>query len=275
MKQRIHVDSREDGRLVLKAVGAALGLAGALMMVFGLFASGGGSTALAHMECSGPGWGSEEGDPLVTVNADEGNVINRICIQAGGGDEHEVDTAEDGTFLDGCFEVEGIGATPVTVTRIGAESPDCQAISHVDFLQDPEATPTATVETPTATVETPTATVETPTATVETPTATVETPTATVETPTVTVETPTPTEEVAAAVDTPAPTVTEEAVVLAETPIPTATEEAAVLGAQELPSTGSGGPTGSAATKWVEIGAVMVALGVGLLLTSWRLGIQN
>lgn len=163
------------------------------------------------------------------------------------------------------------------VIEINENAVDHHLANHVkkagfigdDFVIEDGDLALCTAATATATVETPTATVETPTATVETPTATVETPTATVETPTATVETPTPTEEAAAAVET--PTATEEAAVLAETPVPTATEEAAVLAAQELPATGSGGASDSGLSRWVAVGAVMIAAGLGLLMTSWRL----
>jgi hypothetical protein len=40
---------------------------------------------------------------------------------------------DDGTYEDGCYEVEGVGSPTVTVTRL-LDGSSCQAISHIDII---------------------------------------------------------------------------------------------------------------------------------------------
>lgn len=69
---------------------------------------------------------------------------------------------------DGCYQVNGLGTSLVTVFKIGPDSPQCQDISHVEFYAGVIPTPTDTAtNTPTPT-DTPTPTntaTNTPTAT--------------------------------------------------------------------------------------------------------------
>ncbi len=137
----------------------------------------------------------EDGSDGFTYEGD--TVITRVIIKAGSAQSTDgnqcTEFTEDGE--NGCYEVEGLGTTSVTVTKIG-DGPDCKDISHASFYADSEEEPTPT-PTPTPTPEptpTPTPTPEpTPTPTPEESDETSDpTPTPTPEpTPT---PTPTPTQ---------------------------------------------------------------------------------
>jgi hypothetical protein len=106
--------------------------------------------------------GSEDGGAgdEVTVTAEEGQVIDAICIKSGEGaiegEKHSGLITEDGT-IDGCYVVDGLGTDEVTVTRVDDE--DCKEISHVDFRVATAPTPTPTpTPTPFEPTPTPTAT---------------------------------------------------------------------------------------------------------------------
>jgi hypothetical protein len=158
-------------RTTTPALFAALRLIAVLSLVFSaaillgpavVLADGNGSsdacTALAGNEDGGAG-------DLVTISADEGQVINEICIKSGKdaieGEKHSDLITEDGT-IDDCYVVAGLGTDEVTVTREDDEA--CKGISHVDYgtagAPTPTPTPTPTPEvTPTPTPEvTPTPT---------------------------------------------------------------------------------------------------------------------
>jgi hypothetical protein len=108
--------------LILAAIlaAAAIGFMGG-----GVSADGNGSPE----DCEGGP--SITGDPEASYDAGDGNIVEGVCIKSG---QLHTDVLEDGTYEDGCYEVDGVGTQEVTVTRVGDESPDCQAISHVDLI---------------------------------------------------------------------------------------------------------------------------------------------
>jgi hypothetical protein len=93
-------------------------------------------------------------DPSLVVAADDqggaagfsigvaGEIVG-VCVQTEDG--HSTLVSEDGTALDGCVTVSGIGSSQVLISR----SPDCAALTHVDvfFLPVPDE-PVIQPETP-------------------------------------------------------------------------------------------------------------------------------
>jgi hypothetical protein len=118
--------------------------------------------------------GSVEGDPEASFDVGAGNVVTGVCIKTGQTPHSgPLDNGTyDGAFNpvapdsdDACYEVEGVGTREVTVTRVGDESPQCQAISHIDVIFAPSngttTTTTTTVPKTTTTTTVPKATTTT------------------------------------------------------------------------------------------------------------------
>jgi hypothetical protein len=167
--------ANERGR-VLGGVGGVLALLGVVLLLVTF--NGGPTPVLGDGEGSPAACDDEPGSvdgsvgmggagDSVTHDVGDGNIATGVCIKAG---QLHTGPLENG-FYDGegnsvaeanaCYEVEGVGTQEVTVTRVGAEGPACQDISHIDVLFEEEETPTST---PTSTA-TPTTTAVTPTAT--------------------------------------------------------------------------------------------------------------
>jgi hypothetical protein len=74
-----------------------------------------------------------------TFNPPGDLIVTGVCIKSA---DHSGVISSDGTFGfpgkdQDCYTISGINGLSVTVTRTGEESPDCQAISHVDVLTEP------------------------------------------------------------------------------------------------------------------------------------------
>lgn len=79
---------------------------------------------------------STAGDPVATYDAGEGNIVNGVCIKSGAnmfdGNKHS-EVLGNGTYEDGCYDVDGVGTQVVSVTRLLSGN-TCQAISHIDLI---------------------------------------------------------------------------------------------------------------------------------------------
>jgi hypothetical protein len=215
----------------------------------------------------------------ISFNAGAGNIVTGVCIKSA---DHSGELG-NGPFSfsdEPCYMVSGVGGQTVTVTRVEPDSPDCQALSHIDVRVEEEVTQ---ANTPTSVPNTPT--------TVP-PTTVPNTPT-TVP-PTSVPPTSTPTEEATEEAETP-PTSTPTADVIIIIPQATATAEAVVSGAPPqapidveeeeavsevageqrvtaLPSTGSGPvESNSDRSAFFWTGIVLLSASAGLALTSWRM----
>jgi hypothetical protein len=227
----------------------------------------------------------------ITFDAGEGNIVTGVCIKSA---DHSGELG-NGPFSfsdEPCYMVSGVGGQTVTVARVEPDSPECQALSHIDVRVEEEVTQ---VNTPTSVPPTNTPTTVPPTSVPPTSTPTGEA-TEAPETPTTTPEaTATPTEEATEEAEIP-PTSTPQTIVII--PQATATEEAVVSGAPPqapidveeeeavesaasvsevagvtaLPATGSG-PVDSnpARSAFFWTGIVLLSASAGLALTSWRM----
>jgi hypothetical protein len=85
----------------------------------------------------------DPGDTVI-LTAPAGQVITTVAIKAG---TPCFTFTEDGS-VPGCYTVEGIGTSSVTVTRIGS-GPDCKEISHIEFITSTGPPPPTTTTTTT------------------------------------------------------------------------------------------------------------------------------
>jgi hypothetical protein len=128
----------------------------ALMAVGFLVAFFGGGILSSSTALAGPGGGvgnclggdatktpDDPGD-VVILTAPDGQVITTVSIKAG---TPCFTFTADGS-VPGCYTVEGIGTSSVTVTRIGS-GPSCREISHVEFLTSTGPPPPTTTTTTT------------------------------------------------------------------------------------------------------------------------------
>jgi hypothetical protein len=128
----------------------------ALMAVGFLVAFFGGGILSSSTALAGPGGGvgnclggdatktpDDPGD-VVILTAPAGQVITTVSIKAG---TPCFTFTADGS-VPGCYTVEGIGTSSVTVTRIGS-GPSCKEISHVEFLTSTGPPPPTTTTTTT------------------------------------------------------------------------------------------------------------------------------
>jgi hypothetical protein len=128
----------------------------ALMAVGFLVAFFGGGILSSSTALAGPGGGlgnclggdatktpDDPGD-VVILTAPDGQVITTVSIKAG---TPCFTFTADGS-VPGCYTVEGIGTSSVTVTRIGS-GPSCKEISHVEFLTSTGPPPPTTTTTTT------------------------------------------------------------------------------------------------------------------------------
>jgi len=229
---------------------------------------------------------------LITYNAGVGLIVDGVCIKSGAGTfdgRTHSGVLGNGTFDSGCYQVTGVGAQVVTVTRL---NDSCQGLSHIDVVVRVPATSTPTATQPVATATQPVATATQQVVATSTPTNTPEatnTPTNTpgaTSTPTNTPEatnTPTNTPEATSTpTNTPSPTETVETVIV-EIPQPpaaivevevTAQPPAApveqVLGVQQVitpPNTGDAGLADSEHSRSFITQLLMLA-GVAGLVTA-------
>lgn len=109
----------------------ALGLASLAGFSATTFADGNGSPAGC---LNGPSVEGNEDE--LTFNAGSGNVVDGVCIKSGsnmfGGNQHS-NVLGNGTYENGCYQVEGVGTQTVTVTRL-LSGPSCQGLSHIDVI---------------------------------------------------------------------------------------------------------------------------------------------
>ena len=142
-----------------------MALLGAIVLVTALLAGGArpvqGDGSGSTPPCdTGQGGGAEASvnatDPVTTVNAPAGFVIEYVCIKAGndtfdGFTMGHSGPLMNGTFGSGCYTVTGVGTSSATITRIGP-GPGCAGLSHIDvsWVMATSPTPTATL-TPRAT----------------------------------------------------------------------------------------------------------------------------
>jgi hypothetical protein len=216
----------------------------------------------------------------ITFDAGEGNIVTGVCIKSA---DHSGELG-NGPFSfsdEPCYMVSGVGGQTVTVARVEPDSPECQALSHIDVRVEEEVTQA-----------------NTPTSVPNTPTTVPPTSTPTMVPPTTVPPTSTPTEEATEEAETP-PTSTPQVIVIF--PQATATSEAVVSGAPPqapidieeevavesaapvselageqrvtaLPATGSG-PMDSnpARSAFFWTGIVLLSASAGLALTSWRM----
>lgn len=109
------------------------------VLAFGLIAL----TSTAHAnggkndECEDAQVSSYEsgGGSEMSYNASDGKVIDGVCIKSGNnmfGDKHS-ESLGNGTYEDGCYIVEGVGTSNLTVKRV-KDGPNCQGLSHLDIF---------------------------------------------------------------------------------------------------------------------------------------------
>ncbi len=92
-------------------------------------------------------------DSEMTYSAPDGKVIDGVCIKSGVNmfDDKHSQSLGNGTYENGCYIVEGVGTSSVTVRRTN-EGRDCQGLSHLDIYtsdaknEDPDPEPTPTDE---------------------------------------------------------------------------------------------------------------------------------
>ncbi len=210
-----------------------LGLVGLLATISlsNTSATGDGSPS----ECEDPTGKSENNDDLLTFTA-TGQTITGVCIKTGdnmfSGTGHS-GLLENGTY-ESCYTVSGVGTDTVTVTRTGAASETCQALSHVDvFASSPSSPPTPSPSPSSSPTSSPTPSPSPSSTPTPTPT-----PTPTVS-PSPTAATPTPTTNTTSTTTTTAAGAVLGATAEAPTPTPSPGPTGAVLGASaELPATG-------------------------------------
>ncbi|MPZ49811.1 MAG: hypothetical protein GEU75_11055 [Dehalococcoidia bacterium] len=131
------------------------------------FADGNGTPSACSAMAGNPDADDDgQSGTVVTIEADTGDVITRICIRSAqntflisgagscanvqgssdpGQSGHSPCITSNGAYgINNCYTVSGIGTDTVTVTR-GA-SPPCHDISHVDFEVDEGDPPTLVIE---------------------------------------------------------------------------------------------------------------------------------
>jgi hypothetical protein len=142
------------------------GLVTALLMILALlpliaapaFADGDGSPEACKTGIQATG-----GDDLRTYTADEGKVVDGVCIKAG-----SLHTGVLGNGTHGrCYTISGVGTRTVTVERTGEPSPTCQELSHVDVVVRDKTTTTTEESTTTTEQESTTTTEQESTTTTE------------------------------------------------------------------------------------------------------------
>jgi hypothetical protein len=92
--------------------------------------------------CEGAGVVTDNSAPF-TQTAPEGSVITGVCIKSGQSIDH-TGVLGNGVHFN-CYTVAGVGTPTATVTQTGTPGPNCQTISHVDFIigTAPTNTPTS------------------------------------------------------------------------------------------------------------------------------------